>query len=127
MAENRVLLEQFEVSGFKNLTQPIIFGPLGQINVIHGPNNVGKSNLLQAIDLSFRGMDQVQMQVDTPIFFSLPDNLGYTSQQMFNLSNPSRIQLDVKFGPYYIGPSYFMEGSFEHFANQAILRKGAFN
>jgi len=27
---------------------------LGAINVIHGPNNVGKSNLLRAIEVFFR-------------------------------------------------------------------------
>ncbi len=52
--DNPLLLQQFEVKGYKNLTEPIVFGPLGQINVIHGPNNVGKSNLLQAMDLFFK-------------------------------------------------------------------------
>lgn len=40
--------------GYKNLEQPIVLDDLGPLNVIHGANNVGKSNLLQAIDLFFR-------------------------------------------------------------------------
>ncbi len=42
------------MAGYKNLEQPIVLDDLGAINVIHGANNVGKSNLLQAIDLFFR-------------------------------------------------------------------------
>lgn len=42
------------MAGYKNLEQPIVLDGLGSINVIHGANNVGKSNLLQAIDLFFR-------------------------------------------------------------------------
>src|SRR5580700_3644751 len=49
-----MLLRRFSVQGYKNLQQPIVLDDLGPINVIHGPNNVGKSNLLQAIDLLFR-------------------------------------------------------------------------
>jgi len=49
-----VFLQQFEVKGYKNLTAQLTFGPLGRINVIHGENNVGKSNLLEALDLFFR-------------------------------------------------------------------------
>jgi len=51
---DKPLLQQFEVKGYKNLTRSVTFGPLGRINVIHGENNVGKSNLLQAMDLYFR-------------------------------------------------------------------------
>lgn len=103
MAKNRVVLERFVVQDFKNLTHFINFGPLGQINVIHGPNNVGKSNLLQAIDLFFRLMDQI-LYTDITVYSdelsipcSLPNNLGYTERQAFNLSNPKGISLEADF------------------------------
>ena len=44
-------LRSFSVQGFKNFEQEVRLDELGDINVIHGENNVGKSNLLQAIDL----------------------------------------------------------------------------
>ena len=47
-------LTSFEVQGFKNLVAPIKLEGLGPINVLHGANNVGKSNLLQAIGVFFR-------------------------------------------------------------------------
>ena len=46
-------LNSFIVEGYKNLTAPVTFGPLGELNAVHGANNVGKSNLIQAIDLFF--------------------------------------------------------------------------
>src|SRR4051812_8971204 len=47
-------LRRFSVSGYKNLRQPVTLDGLGPINLIHGANNVGKSNLLQAMALFFR-------------------------------------------------------------------------
>ena len=46
-------LTRFSVTGYKNLRVPIVLDELAGVNVIHGENNVGKSNLLQAIDLLF--------------------------------------------------------------------------
>jgi predicted ATPase len=46
-------IERFEVKGFKNLRQNVVLDDLAGVNVIHGENNVGKSNLLQAMDLFF--------------------------------------------------------------------------
>src|SRR5207244_8825739 len=51
---SRMRLNSFTVEGYKNLTAPITFGPLDDLNALHGPNSVGKSNLLGAIDLFFR-------------------------------------------------------------------------
>ena len=47
-------LKSLNIQGYRNLTGPVAFGPLETINVVHGPNNAGKSNLLQAMDLYFR-------------------------------------------------------------------------
>lgn len=50
-------LVAFEVEGFKNLTAPIVLGDLGPLEVIHGENNVGKSNLVQAMKVFFSLLD----------------------------------------------------------------------
>lgn len=46
-------LLEFAVTGYKNLSQEVRLTDLGRINVIHGDNNVGKSNLLEAMQLFF--------------------------------------------------------------------------
>jgi predicted ATPase len=43
----------FEVQGYKNLRAPLRLTDIGRINVLHGDNNIGKSNLLEAIGLFF--------------------------------------------------------------------------
>lgn len=55
-------LTSFRVKGFKNFTNEVKLENLGDINVLHGPNNVGKSNLLQAMQLFFDllGIDENQ-------------------------------------------------------------------
>lgn len=45
--------EWFEVQGYKNIVTPLRLTNLGPINIIHGDNNVGKSNLLESIGLFF--------------------------------------------------------------------------
>ena len=44
-------IKRFAVSGFKNFTQEVVLDDMGEICVIHGENNVGKSNLLEAMHL----------------------------------------------------------------------------
>lgn len=44
-------IEKFRVQGFKNLTEPLVMDNLRAYNVIHGVNNIGKSNLLEAMSL----------------------------------------------------------------------------
>jgi hypothetical protein len=53
-------LTSFKVQGFKNLLAPVVLDELGPINVIHGQNNVGKSNLLQAVEVFFRVLTAAQ-------------------------------------------------------------------
>jgi bifunctional DNA-binding transcriptional regulator/antitoxin component of YhaV-PrlF toxin-antitoxin module len=103
-----MLLQQFEVKGYKNLTQPIQFGPLGAINVIHGKNNVGKSNLLQAMDLYFRllgalrdfpGTDAGLADVvswDYPRVSELED-WGHPVGEIFNFTEPTPIEMTGAF------------------------------
>lgn len=46
-------LLEFAVTGYKNLAREIRLTDLGRVNVIHGDNNVGKSNLLESLHLFF--------------------------------------------------------------------------
>lgn len=46
-------LNSFGVRGFANLSGPVELGPLRDINVIYGPSESGKSNLLRALELYF--------------------------------------------------------------------------
>ena len=88
-------LRSFSVQGFKNFRQKITLDDLGPVNVIHGPNNVGKSNLLQAVRLFF-------------FLCGLPTTLPDRSQvqnavlnehgfeAIFNLEMPMAITLDAE-------------------------------
>jgi hypothetical protein len=89
-------LQRFRVSGFKNLRQPVELDRLGPINVIHGENNVGKSNLLQAMDLFFhllRGQGAMLVQ---PIPFTLGTG-PYPAIEIFNLEAPQPIEMEASF------------------------------
>ena len=57
-------LVRFAVRGFKNLVNEVVLDELGPFEVLHGENNVGKSNLLQAIDLFFALMESLALQMD---------------------------------------------------------------
>jgi predicted ATPase len=46
-------LKRFSVKGFKNFRQEVVLENMGDICVIHGENNVGKSNVLEAMRLFF--------------------------------------------------------------------------
>lgn len=41
-------LERFAVKGYKNFQREVVMEDMGPVCVIHGENNVGKSNLLEA-------------------------------------------------------------------------------
>lgn len=62
-------LLSLSVRGFAKLARPVSLGPIGPVNVIHGPNNVGKSCLLRALELYFRtlgcgeGVTRAQPQI----------------------------------------------------------------
>jgi len=110
-SQKTLLLQEFEVTGYKNLTQRVTFGPLGRINVIHGENNVGKSNLLQAMDLFFRLLEIV-WDKEFPrnpklIPASNFERLGHPVNEIFNLVEPTPLQVtgtfsfsEDKFGPW---------------------------
>jgi hypothetical protein len=91
-----VRFRRFSVVGYKNLEQPILLDELGPINVIHGANNVGKSNLLQAIELFFRCLRLTNGGVPFGQNTLTPDLLGVsTLRQLFHLERPSPIILSA--------------------------------
>lgn len=92
-------LNSFTVQGYKNLTAPVTFGPLGDLNVLHGPNNAGKTNLLGAIDLYFR-MLGVGTHVNKDQFVSLDTGEqieGYPFAEVFHAVSPEPIRWEVSF------------------------------
>jgi hypothetical protein len=91
-------LNSFTVEGFKNLTTPVSLGPLGDLNAIHGANNIGKTNLIQAIDLFF-GLMAVGNQVSKDQFVTLDKAEhvpGYPFSEIFTIGSPSPIRLQAE-------------------------------
>ena len=107
-SEKSLLLQEFQVKGYKNLTRTITFGPLGYINVIHGENNVGKSNLLQAMDLYFRLLGSLRdfpaadakssaiREWDYPKI-SRFEEWGHPVSEIFNFAEPASIEMTGTF------------------------------
>ncbi|HRI72469.1 MAG TPA: AAA family ATPase, partial [Polyangium sp.] len=60
MSKATMKLRRFQVQGYKNFTSPVRLDDLGPFNVIHGDNNVGKSNLLESIGLFFVAMQALR-------------------------------------------------------------------
>jgi hypothetical protein len=48
-----VRIDSIRVKGFRNFRSPVSLDELAAVNVIHGENNVGKSNLVDAVELAF--------------------------------------------------------------------------
>lgn len=97
-------LRSFKAQGFKNFQQPVVLEDLGPLNVIHGPNNVGKSNLLQAIELFFflmgldhdpMGFPSLPMQTILQLTDETLAGAGLPRTDIFNLAGPSPILLEA--------------------------------
>jgi predicted ATPase len=112
-------LTRFEVTHFKNFRRAVMLDALDGFDVIHGENNVGKSNLLQAIDLFFflvgsmgKLKDGLQEELDgheataarlveegrmVGVRFLVNMHTlaqrGFISDTMFNLGEPQPIEL----------------------------------
>lgn len=89
-------LTSFRVKGFKNFTEEVKLEGLGTVNVIHGANNVGKSNLLQAMQVFFRllGLDIDQggwLPISTPrrLIDADFEKLGFPANEIFNIRQPA--------------------------------------
>jgi hypothetical protein len=91
-------LISFTVEGFKNLSQPVTFGPLQAVNVLHGANNVGKSNLVQAMDVFFRLLGTGN-QVSKSQVVGLENGealIGCSFPELFHLASPTPIRWRVE-------------------------------
>ncbi len=86
-------LLRFEVQGYKNLTAPVVLDELDRVNVIHGDNNVGKSNVLEAIFVQMRSIMERGFPL-VPIQENNKDELIFNA---FNISSPIPIRFDSKF------------------------------
>jgi len=68
-------LLSFRVTGFAHFTQPVAMAPLEPINVLHGPNDAGKSTLVRAMDLYFRLLGAAESVARDPVLTFEPDDL----------------------------------------------------
>lgn len=89
-------LLEFSVAGFKNIRTKVTLDQLGPINVIHGPNNVGKSNLLQAMGLFFRCLEGVLLEEPMPLQPYHLRGLELQSRHIFHLEAPTKVRLEAK-------------------------------
>ncbi len=88
-------LKSFEVEGFRNIGRRLRLENLQRINLIHGENNVGKSNVLHAIRLLFAlpgltgGLEEGESQLLTNDDFV---GLGFKrgARDIFGLDTPER-------------------------------------
>jgi putative AbiEii toxin of type IV toxin-antitoxin system len=91
-------ITSFTVQGFTNFTSPVTLGPLEEINVIYGPNNAGKSNLLRALELYFRllGAGETASKAQAEILDHPDEGLERLLEHAFNRSDPQPITFDVE-------------------------------
>src|SRR5437899_8895112 len=90
----KMRLISFTVEGYKNLTAAVTLGPLGGVNALHGANNVGKSNLIAAIDLFF-GLLAIGGRVSKDQFAALDANEavpGHPFAEIFTVLSPATIR-----------------------------------
>jgi hypothetical protein len=91
-------VNSFTVAGYKNLIEPVTLGPLGAIHALHGPNNIGKTNLLSSLDLFFALLG-VGNQVSKDQYVSLDATEqieGHPFAQIFNSREPAPICWQVE-------------------------------
>ena len=115
-------LTSFQVQGYKNLQRPVRLTELGALNVVHGANNSGKSNLMEAIGLLFALLERLfavspddaydrhrspsEAEKDISVVGPAADAMvartfrgdtmraiGFPPEEIFNFTNPAPIQL----------------------------------
>jgi len=94
-------LTRFSVKGFKNFRQQIVLEKMGNLCVIHGNNNIGKSNVLSAMQLFFQLLkmqdEHNSLVLNPKMTFSDIEQLGFIAKNIFNLEFPSTIELNATF------------------------------
>lgn len=92
-------LRRFQVRGFKNFRRAVALEDLGPLNVLHGDNNAGKSNLIEAIGVFFLLLEQV-FEVSPAGLESLSMNATDSSEVLRLLFGRARsAQLSAERGP----------------------------
>lgn len=92
---------RFSVRGFKNLASEVVLDNLENFNVLHGPNNVGKSNVLQALDLAFYLLTLEPVSgtsAQRPSVVSsghIEPRYLCSTRELYNLTQPAPIELSV--------------------------------
>lgn len=96
-------LVSFEVRGFKNIVAPVRLDDLGPINILHGENNVGKSNVLHAMEVFFSFLEfageqgaWVPVVKPVPIHRDVLNRARIRSDDLFNYAVPNPIQMTAK-------------------------------
>ncbi|MDM8566235.1 AAA family ATPase [Candidatus Halobeggiatoa sp. HSG11] len=89
-------LKRFSIKGFKNFRQEVVLENMGDVCVIHGENNVGKSNVLEAMQLFFS-------MYNMPNSYSVKDRLDkifFNKKEIFTfgLNNPIDISVTLDCG-----------------------------
>ncbi|MFH1469539.1 MAG: AAA family ATPase [Pseudomonadota bacterium] len=97
-----MMITRFKVSGYKNLVRPVELRRMESVVVIHGPNNVGKSNLIEAMGLPFMLLGLGGASRSLPLERELtldPQELtdrGYAPADIFNLDRPRPIEIEFE-------------------------------
>lgn len=90
-------LLSFKVSGYASFVQPVALAPLDEINALYGPNNCGKTNFLNAMELYFRLLGATEGVTREPVQrVENPDRrLAELLRGAFNRANPEPINFLV--------------------------------
>lgn len=90
-------LLSFRVSGYASFVEPVALAPLDEINVLYGPNNCGKTNFINAMELYFRLLGATEGVTREPIQrVENPDRrLAEMLRTAFNRARPEPINFLV--------------------------------
>jgi len=92
-------ITRFKVSGYKNFTEEVELKDLSRFTILHGPNNVGKSNLLEAMGLPFVLLG---VAPEFPFGRSLRllrktlEEAKYPTHDLFNLRRPGPVEIEIE-------------------------------
>lgn len=87
-------LKRFSVKGFKNFRQEVVLENMGDICVIHGENNIGKSNVLEAMLMFFLFNESLKRKMDSRELHILLQN-DFKISEMFTFGRNDPIEMSV--------------------------------
>lgn len=91
-------ISTFTVRGFANFTEPVTVRPLGELNILYGANNAGKSNLLRSVELYFRllGAGEVVTRAQMQMLEKLDEPFQQLIDSSLNRKDPQPIVFEVE-------------------------------